>query len=199
MLGTKVSKAPNTWRHGWSLPSGNRRGPWRASGSRRRFHTVRGAQARACGIGQAVRWQRAPVRSDLGLHSWCLRAPARRRVKAVVTGIYPLVADLFEHKPEVCPYGHQLGPGRIGVSWTPCICEPAKEADSRGRGMGHIRLDCRECEAEGRVTVFYEPPHDPAQPHIRLLRLGRSLQWLAAREPVGEIGGVAWLGPIGPG
>jgi hypothetical protein len=33
--------------------------------------------------------------------------------------------------------------------------------------MGHVRVDCRECEAEGRVTVFYEPPHDLAQRHVR--------------------------------
>jgi hypothetical protein len=32
--------------------------------------------------------------------------------------------------------------------------------------MGHIRVDCRECEAEGRVAVFYEP-HDSAEPHLR--------------------------------
>jgi hypothetical protein len=48
------------------------------------------------------------------------------------------------------------------------ICEPAKEAADRGRGMGHVRVDCRECEAEGRVTMFYEPPHDLAQRHVRL-------------------------------
>jgi hypothetical protein len=78
------------------------------------------------------------------------------------------VADLFEHKTDICPYGHELSPGRIGVSWTPCICDPAKEAAARSRGMGHVRVDCRECEAEGRVTVFYEPPHDATQRPARL-------------------------------
>ncbi len=78
--------------------------------------------------------------------------------------------DLFERGPEIFPYGHPLrGPGRVLISWTPCICEAAKEA-ACGRGMGHIRLDCRGCEAEGRVTVFYEPPHDAAQPPARLRR-----------------------------
>lgn len=78
------------------------------------------------------------------------------------------MADLFEHKPETCPYGHSLrGPGRATISWQPCICESAKEAAERGRGMGHLRVDCRGCEAEGRRTVLYEPPHDPAQSHAR--------------------------------
>jgi hypothetical protein len=54
------------------------------------------------------------------------------------------------------------------VSWTPCICEPAKEAADRGRGMGHLRVDCRQCDAEGRVTTLYEPPHDATRPPIRL-------------------------------
>ena len=77
------------------------------------------------------------------------------------------MADLFEHKPDVCPYGHELKPGRIVVSWTPCICPAATEADVRGRGMGHVRVDCRQCEAEGRVTTFFEPPHDAASPPLR--------------------------------
>ena len=33
-------------------------------------------------------------------------------------------ASLFENKPESCPFGHQLWPGKAQVSWTPCICEP---------------------------------------------------------------------------
>jgi hypothetical protein len=54
------------------------------------------------------------------------------------------------------------------ISWTPWICPAAKEASARGRGMGHLRVDCRECEDEGRRTVLYEPPHDSPQPHARL-------------------------------
>ena len=46
------------------------------------------------------------------------------------------------------------------VSWMPCICEPAREAESCGRGMGHLTLWCGMCSAEDhRDTRFYEPPH----------------------------------------
>jgi hypothetical protein len=45
-------------------------------------------------------------------------------------------ACLFEHRPEFCPFGHELGPGLIQIGWSPCICQPAKEASARGRGMG---------------------------------------------------------------
>jgi hypothetical protein len=42
----------------------------------------------------------------------------------------------------------------------PCICEPAREAESRGRGMGHLTLWCGMCSVEDhRDTRFYEPPH----------------------------------------
>ena len=46
------------------------------------------------------------------------------------------------------------------VSWTPCICQPAKEAAGRGRGMGHVRVECNRCHDQLRQTVFFEPPHD---------------------------------------
>ena len=68
--------------------------------------------------------------------------------------------SLFENKPECCPFGHQLWPGRAQVSWTPCICEPAREAAGRGRGMGHVRVTCNRCHDQFRQSVFYEPPHD---------------------------------------
>jgi len=28
-------------------------------------------------------------------------------------------------------------------------------------------VDCRLCEAEGRVTTFYEPPHDATSPPLK--------------------------------
>jgi len=68
--------------------------------------------------------------------------------------------SLFENKPERCPFGHELWPGKAQVSWTPCICEPAREAAGRGRGMGHVRVICNSCHDRLWQTVFYEPPHD---------------------------------------
>lgn len=38
-----------------------------------------------------------------------------------------------------------------------CICAPAREGAERGRSMGHVRLYCLQCEAEGRRATFYEP------------------------------------------
>jgi hypothetical protein len=46
------------------------------------------------------------------------------------------------------------------VSWTPCLCEPAREAAGRGRGVGHVRVACTSCHDQLRQTVFFEPPHD---------------------------------------
>jgi hypothetical protein len=34
--------------------------------------------------------------------------------------------SLFENKPECCPFGHQLWPGKAQVSWTPWICAGSK-------------------------------------------------------------------------
>jgi hypothetical protein len=52
------------------------------------------------------------------------------------------------------------GPSKAQVSWTPCLCEPAREAAGRGRGMGHVRVACDSCHEQLRQTVFFEPPHD---------------------------------------
>jgi hypothetical protein len=68
--------------------------------------------------------------------------------------------SLFENKPQRCPFGQQLLPGKCQVSWMPCICAPAREAAMRGRGMGHVRVACNACDDQLRRTVFYEPPHD---------------------------------------
>ena len=48
--------------------------------------------------------------------------------------IVQVSVSLFENKPESCPFGHQLWPGKAQVSGTPCLCEPAREAAGRGRG-----------------------------------------------------------------
>ena len=68
--------------------------------------------------------------------------------------------SIFEHKPQVCPFGHQLWPGGAQVSWKPCICAAAREGAERGRGMGHVWVTCRACHDQLRQTAFYEPPHD---------------------------------------
>jgi hypothetical protein len=70
-------------------------------------------------------------------------------------------APLFANKPERCPYGHSLAPGMPQkISWLPCICDPAREAAERGRGMGHVTLWCGTCsDQDHRDTRFYEPPH----------------------------------------
>ena len=68
--------------------------------------------------------------------------------------------SMFENKPQRCPFGHPLWPGKCQVSWQPCICAPAREAAERGRGMGHVRVTCNRCDDELRQTVFYEPAHD---------------------------------------
>lgn len=68
--------------------------------------------------------------------------------------------SMFENRPERCPFGHPLWPGKCQVSWMPCICGPAREATERGRGMGHVRVTCNRCHDELWRTVFFEPPHD---------------------------------------
>jgi hypothetical protein len=69
---------------------------------------------------------------------------------------------MFSNKPECCPYGHSLAAGMPqNISWLPCVCEPAREAERRGRGAGHVTLWCGACDSEDqRDTTFYEPPHD---------------------------------------
>ena len=74
---------------------------------------------------------------------------------------------MFDHRPRRCPLGHDVGPGQAKVSWTPCGCGPALEANQRGRGLGHITVTCNTCWDERRVTRFYEPPHDVNHPAAR--------------------------------
>ncbi len=74
--------------------------------------------------------------------------------------IAQMPASLFENKPESCPFGHQLWSGKAPVSWTPCLCQPTREAAGRGRGMGHVRVACTSCHDQPRQTVLFEPPHD---------------------------------------
>jgi hypothetical protein len=53
----------------------------------------------------------------------------------------------------------QLDPQKI--SRLPCICDPAREAAERGRGMCHVTLWCGACSDQGHRDIrFYEPPHE---------------------------------------
>jgi hypothetical protein len=83
--------------------------------------------------------------------------------------------SLFENKPERCPFGHQLWPGKAQVSWKPCICAPAREAAARGRGMGHVMVTCRACHDHLRQTTFYEPAHDTGHDPLT--------GWVTAADP----------------
>jgi hypothetical protein len=69
--------------------------------------------------------------------------------------------------PVACGHGHPWGPGRVIVSWLPCACGPAREAQAKG--PGHLRVSCR---AEGCPSVWYKPRHEqsPDPPHGHYLR-----------------------------
>ena len=67
--------------------------------------------------------------------------PARQRRRAAVPRATLPLMVCHLHKPEICPYGHSLAVGMPQeISWMPCICGPAHEAESEGRGMGHLML-----------------------------------------------------------
>ena len=101
--------------------------------------------------------------------------------------------SLFENKPEYCPFGHQLWPGEAQVSWTPCICEPAREAAGRGRGMGHVQVTCNRCHDQFRQTVFYER-HD----HHGLAGVGVAVRLCSRRERCRRVrSGQSWRAPGG--
>jgi hypothetical protein len=85
--------------------------------------------------------------------------------------------------PAECQHGHPWGPGRVIVSWLPCQCAPARQAQPRG--CGHRTIACR---APGCEWVDYEPWHDPAsalgmrdRPVPALCRRGRQAP---SRPPV---------------
>jgi hypothetical protein len=59
--------------------------------------------------------------------------------------------------PERCENGHEWGPGKVAVSWSPCQCRPAREAQPRG--SGHLTVECR---TPGCRSVWYQPEHDQA-------------------------------------
>ena len=62
-------------------------------------------------------------------------------------------ASLFENKPECCPFGHQLWPGRAQVGWKPCICEPGpggcRARPRHGTRPSHVQQVPRPAPADG--------------------------------------------------
>jgi len=58
--------------------------------------------------------------------------------------------------PTKCGNGHIWGPGKVIVSWLPCQCGPAREAQPRG--SGHRTIACR---TPGCRYACYDPPHEP--------------------------------------
>lgn len=58
--------------------------------------------------------------------------------------------------PTMCPYGHELGAGRVLVGWAPCTCEPAWS-----RLKGHRTYQCEACRSAGVTAICYDPPHIP--------------------------------------
>ena len=69
--------------------------------------------------------------------------------------------SLFENKPECCPFGHQLWPGKAQVSWKPCICAAGPGSRRRAAAAWDTSVvTCNRCHDQLRQTMFYEPPHD---------------------------------------
>ncbi len=60
-----------------------------------------------------------------------------------------ITTPLFEHKPDRCPSGHDLGPGRMLIGWSPCACTPALEADERGQGEQSSRWQAKPARGRG--------------------------------------------------
>ena len=56
----------------------------------------------------------------------------------------------------VCPYGHQLRPGRVLIGWSPCGCTPALANRS---GRGHRTVQCLDCSDYRISSIRYTPEH----------------------------------------
>lgn len=68
------------------------------------------------------------------------------------------------------------------------MCEPAREAESQGRGLGHVTLCCGPCTAQDRRdTRFYEPPHQVGHQHPALGPDDRVR--VVLEQPSGEVAG----------
>ena len=69
--------------------------------------------------------------------------------------------SLFENKPESCPFGHQLWPGKAQVSWTPCLCEPGpgggRARPRHGTRPGRVQQLPRPAPADGVLRTAARP------------------------------------------
>src|SRR5215472_14059044 len=59
--------------------------------------------------------------------------------------------------PGQCPAGHQWGPGRVIVSWSPCDCPGALTNPGRGH-------QCVRCGTRGCTATWYTPMHGWPEP-----------------------------------
>lgn len=79
-------------------------------------------------------------------------------------------------QPKTCPYGHLLGPNRVLVGWSPCVCPEASAAYG-----GHATVQCLACLDHEIRSVCYEPPHLPADGtrarHPLPIRRGIGTSW----------------------
>jgi hypothetical protein len=58
--------------------------------------------------------------------------------------------------PPECANGHERGPERLIVSWSPCECAPALAARTRGPGAPGGVLPGAGC-----LAAWYSPRHEP--------------------------------------
>jgi len=80
--------------------------------------------------------------------------------------------------PTKCGNGHVWGPGKVIVSWLPCQCGPAREAQPRG--SGHRTIACR---TPGCRYACYDPPHEPEPGQASA---GRADGWLTRGPGVAQ-------------
>lgn len=73
--------------------------------------------------------------------------------------------------PNMCPFGHPLGPGRMQISWRPCRCPVAVAHHS-----GHTTYRCGACEQAGWTVIGLRPEHICTAEEA-----GAGLEWMRRR------------------
>jgi hypothetical protein len=96
------------------------------------------------------------------------RYPGRSRVLVGGMGAAGL-PDWWTY-PTQCQEGHAWRPGRVIVSWQPCQCQPAREAQSRGPGHRVV-----ECRTKGCTSApWFDPVHNEATARLEVTSWGVS-------------------------